>query len=88
MKLILKESKKKQKKGTLLGLTWDSNMTWKIQVAEVAMKFHDKVGGVMKLCHFLDFKHRKQLVDVTLVSQLSYGIELFSQGTEKQMKRL
>ena len=52
------------------------------------MKFHDKVGGVMKLCHFLDFKHRKQLVDVTQVSQLSYGIELFSQGTEKQMTRL
>ena len=37
---------KKKNKGTLLGLTWDSNMTWKTQIAEVAMTFHDKVGGV------------------------------------------
>ena len=49
-------------------------MTWKTQVAEVARNFHDKVGGVMKVCQFLDFKHRKQLVEASLVSELMYGI--------------
>ena len=38
-------------------------------------------------CRFLDFKHRKQLVEACLISHLRYAIELHSQGTVAQIRK-
>ena len=42
----------------------------------------------MKVSPYLSFKLRKALVEACLISHLRYGVELYSQGTEKQMRRM
>ena len=62
-------------------------MGWTGQVERVAEKYDKKVGRIVKACGFLDFKHKKQLVEACLISHLWYAIELYSQGTAQQIKR-
>ena len=48
-------------KGVLLGLSWDRDMSWIGQMEIITVKYNKKVGGIMKVCGFLDFQHRKSL---------------------------
>ena len=63
-------------------------MSWKAHIEDLARRFGDKVGGSIKVGKWLSFKDRKQLSESSLISMLSYGIELISQGTEKEVARL
>ena len=47
-----------------------------------------KVGCIIQACSFLEFKHRKQLVEASLISHLRYGLQLYSQGTSQVIKRV
>ena len=50
-------------------------------------KFNKKVESIVKAYGFLDFKHRKQLVEACIILHLRYAIELQSQGTTAQIRK-
>ena len=70
----------------MLGLNWVETWDgWTGQIVKITEKYNKKVGGIARTCKFLDFKHRKQLVEACLISHLRYAIELHSQGTVAQI---
>ena len=51
---------KEQKNGVLLGLNWYRDLGCAGHIEQTADKYNNKVGGILKVCPCLDFKHRKQ----------------------------
>ena len=56
-------------------------MGWTGQMEKITEKYNKKVGGIARACKFLDFKHRKQLMEACIILHLRYAVELHSQGT-------
>ena len=57
---------------------------WAVHIEQTAVKYNNK----SKRYHEGMPKHRKQLVEACLISQLRYGLELYSQGTVQDIKRM
>ena len=76
----------REKPRCLLGLNWVETWDeWTGQIVKITEKYKKTVRGIARTCKFLNFKHRKQLVEASLISHLRYAIEIHSQGTVGQI---
>lgn len=71
--------------GTVLGLTWNSDLTWKKNTEMMLKKFNKKFYGCSRVRRYLPEKRQKELAEGILISQIRYGIEITTGGLDREV---
>jgi hypothetical protein len=74
--------------GTVLGLTWNSDLSWKKNTEMMVEKFNKKFYGVSRVLRYLTENRRKELVEGIILSQIRYGLEITTGGNDRENTKI
>ena len=71
-----------------LGILLDENLSWEEQIKEVTKKLSKTIQALKIVSKFINKHHRRILYYAYIYSTIQYGIEVYSQGPNKNIKQI